>query len=134
LHRCEVCGKEADKHHIVHRSQGGLDFVLNYKYLCPNHHRGKNGPHKNTKIDISYKLEMQNTLNNLLEREYYTIENLSLILELNERILKKLVKSIRLYKEGYKKQDIIFLVMGKVHYTEDMLQEYEDFEPVIKLA
>ncbi len=33
---CEICGDYADVHHIVHRSEGGLDFKLNYKYLCKN--------------------------------------------------------------------------------------------------
>ena len=43
---CEICGDYADVHHIVHRSEGGLDFKLNYKYLCKKHHRSKLGPHR----------------------------------------------------------------------------------------
>ena len=35
---CEVkgCNQPGQRHHIVFRSQGGLDFKLNYKYLCPD--------------------------------------------------------------------------------------------------
>ena len=54
---CEICGDYADVHHIVHRSEGGLDFKLNYKYLCKKHHRSKIGPHRDKVIDLNYKLE-----------------------------------------------------------------------------
>ena len=57
---CEICGDYADVHHIVHRSEGGLDFKLNYKYLCKKHHRSKLGPHRDKVVDLNYKLEMQN--------------------------------------------------------------------------
>ena len=54
---CEICGDYADVHHIVHRSEGGLDFKLNYKYLCKKHHRSKIGPHRDKVVDLNYKLE-----------------------------------------------------------------------------
>ena len=59
---CEICNAPADIHHIVHRSEGGLDIKLNYKYLCPQHHRGKSGPHHSKEVDLKYKLELQNKL------------------------------------------------------------------------
>lgn len=40
-----------EKHHIVFKSQGGLDFDLNYKYLDSNSHRGNLGPHKNKETE-----------------------------------------------------------------------------------
>ena len=45
---CEVkgCNQPGQRHHIVFRSQGGLDFKLNYKYLCPEHHTGNESPQK----------------------------------------------------------------------------------------
>ena len=55
---CEICNKPADIHHIVHRSEGGLDIEINYKYLCNEHHRGKNGPHHSIEIDLKYKLDI----------------------------------------------------------------------------
>lgn len=125
--RCEICGKQADKHHIVYRSQGGVDFPINFRYLCSEHHRGKNGPHKNRRLDLEYKLEMQKNLEELLYKEYYTIEELSFLLEINKGMLKKLLKDYKLYKEGYKRADIIYRLMGKKLYTEEMLQEYYDF-------
>ncbi|MDP4143783.1 MAG: HNH endonuclease [Bacillota bacterium] len=132
MYKCEVCGKLADKHHIVYRSQGGVDFPLNFKYLCSEHHRGKNGPHKNRKLDLEYKLELQNKLESLMYKDYYTIDELVGILEINKGMLKKLLKDYRLYKEGYRTSDIITRLMGRKIYSEYMLEEYEDFIPIFK--
>lgn len=125
--RCEICGKQADKHHIVYRCQGGVDFPLNFRYLCSEHHRGKNGPHKSRKLDLEYKLQMQKNLDELLYKEYYNIDELVVLLQINKGMLKRLLKENRLYKEGYKKLDIVYRLMGKKRYTEDMIEEYYDF-------
>ncbi|MCH3963082.1 MAG: HNH endonuclease [Clostridium sp.] len=125
--KCEICGKLADKHHIVYRSQGGVDFPLNFKYLCPEHHRGKTGPHKNRKVDLEYKLEMQDKLENILCKEFYTLDELVKLLEINKGMLKRLLREYKLYKEGYKSSDVIFRLMGRKKYTKYMLEEYYDF-------
>ena len=127
LLKCQTCGKPADKHHIVYRSQGGLDFPLNFKYLCSEHHRGKNGPHKNKKIDLQYKLEMQKQLQKLLCKKFYRLDELTTLLQINKRMLKKLLKDYKLYKEGYKSIDVIYRLMGNKTYAEYMMEEYYDF-------
>lgn len=116
---CEICNEKADIHHIVHRSEGGLDIELNYKYLCEKHHRGKNGPHHSIETDIKYKLELQNKLYSLLPKEYYTFKELVQILELSINALKRITKNIKLSKEGYKKDYIIIHIMGGTLYSED---------------
>lgn len=126
LYKCEICGREADIHHIVHKNEGGLDFPLNYKYLCPEHHRGKEGPHRNSKIDIEYKLELQERLERILYKDFYTTEELIEVLSLNKTKAKKFFKELKLYKEGYKKSDIIYRLMGKKKYNEYMLEDYYD--------
>lgn len=125
--KCQICGKPADKHHIVYRSQGGVDFPLNFKYLCSEHHRGKNGPHKNKKVDLLYKVKMQQELDKLLYKEFYTLDELVNLLQINRGMLKKILKEYKLYKEGYRSFDVIYRLMGKKRYTEYMLQEYYDF-------
>lgn len=125
--KCQICGKPADKHHIVYRSQGGVDFPLNFKYLCSEHHRGKSGPHKNRKLDLLYKVEMQQNLEKLLYKEFYTLDELVNLLQINKGMLKKLLKEYKLYKEGYRSFDVIYRLMGKKKYTEYMLEEYYDF-------
>ncbi len=118
---CEICNQKADIHHIVHRSEGGFDIKINYKYLCPKHHRGKCGPHKSLTVDIQYKIELQNKLYALLPKEYYTAKEIGRILEIPSNTLKRITKNIKLYKEGYKKDDIIFTLMGNTFYNEETL-------------
>lgn len=130
LRRCEVCGKVADIHHIVHKCQGGVDFPLNYKYLCVEHHRGKYGPHRDSFVDIEYKLELQSKLQQVLHKRYYSLEELIDILELNKSKVKKILSSLKLYKEGYYKEEIIYKLMGSKRYEEYMLEEYKDFIPI----
>ncbi|MCM8711486.1 HNH endonuclease [Clostridium sp. SYSU_GA19001] len=126
MYKCEICGRKADIHHIVHKNEGGLDFPLNYKCLCPEHHRGKEGPHRNSKIDIEYKLELQDKLEGILSKDFYTIEELIELLSLNKTKAKKYFKELKLYKEGYRKSDVIYRLMGKKEYNEYMLEDYYD--------
>lgn len=126
MFKCEICGIQGDIHHIVHKHEGGLDFPLNYKCLCNEHHRGKNGPHRNKKTDIQYKLELQDKLHEILPKNFYTPEQLIEILNLNKCKTKKFFKDLKIYKEGYKTEDIIFRLMGRKQYVEYMLDEYYD--------
>jgi biotin operon repressor len=127
LYKCEVCGRAADKHHIVHRSQGGIDFSLNIKHLCDEHHRGKTGPHKNRTTDLQYKLELQYNLRSLLTKEYYRMEELADTLRINSRMIRKLVKGLKTHKEGYRSKDVIYRLMGEKEYNEYMLEEFCEF-------
>lgn len=124
MYFCEVCNKEGDIHHIVFKCEGGIDFPLNFKYLCPHHHRGKDGPHKSKSTDLKYKLQMQEKLFEILPKNYYKIEELCLILKINKSSLKRLLKNLKLYKEGYFKDDIIIKLMGNKLYSEEMLDFY----------
>ena len=119
---CEICTEKADIHHIVHRSEGGLDIELNYKYLCEKHHRGKNGPHHSIETDIQYKLELQDKLYSLLTKEYYTFKELGQILDISINAIKRITKNIKLYKEGYKKDYIILNLMGGSLYSEETFE------------
>lgn len=123
MYTCEICGKEADVHHIIHRSEGGFDIDINYKYLCAFHHRGKDGPHQNIFVDLQYKIEMQNKLYNILPKKYYLPKELSQILDLHSGSLKRLLKNLKRYKEGYKKEEIILTLMGGTKYNIDILEE-----------
>ncbi|MDD7795827.1 HNH endonuclease [Clostridium sp. 'White wine YQ'] len=134
MYYCEICGKKADIHHIIHRSQGGLDFPLNYKYLCQEHHRGKNGPHKSPEIDLKYKLELQSKLLTLLHKRYYTTQELYSMLDITNNSLKRLTKKMKLYKEGYLTDDLIFCLMGNYFYTYEMLEDLKLEHLVLKLS
>ena len=118
---CEICNAPADIHHIVHRSEGGLDIELNYKYLCPYHHRGKDGPHHCKEVDLKYKLELQNKLFYILQKEYYSFKEIASELNIPKNTLKRITKNLKIYKEGYKKTDIILQIMGGQFYSEEMI-------------
>lgn len=116
MKECFVCGKIGEKHHIVFKNQGGIDIPLNYIYLCPEHHRGEFGPHKNRVIDIEYKIKMQNELIRLLIKDYYSMDELRKLLKINPFQAKIIEKDLNSYKLGFKKLDVIKRIMGKTLY------------------
>ncbi|MDT8718741.1 HNH endonuclease [Clostridium sp. 19966] len=128
--RCEICGRSADKHHIIHRCEGGINHQINIKYLCEEHHRGSKGPHKSIEIDLKYKLELQYKLMKIFNKDFYNMDKICEKLDIKLAVVKRLMKDFKLYKQGYKSQDIIFAFMGKKLYSEDMLEYYCDFVPV----
>lgn len=127
MYKCEICGGAADKHHIVHRSEGGVDFPLNIKLLCHEHHRGKYGPHKNRTTDIQYKLELQEKLRSLLVKEFYKEDDLAALLGINGGTARKLTRGLKKHKEGCSSREIIFRLMGGEEYHEYMLEEFCEF-------
>jgi len=120
---CEVCGKPADKHHIVYKSQGGIEFGLNFRYLCSFHHRGKMGPHKNRRLDLEYKLNMQRRLEEILINEFYSTPDLEILLNINKGIVKRIFEKYKQNDKGFRKTDIIFRLMGLKRYDEKMILE-----------
>ncbi|MBS4200300.1 HNH endonuclease [Bacillus sp. FJAT-49732] len=49
---CFLCGTTAglEAHHVKFRSDGGRGQWRNIRFLCSEHHRGENSPHKNENI------------------------------------------------------------------------------------
>jgi hypothetical protein len=45
------------------------------------------------------------------------------VLNINTNCLKKLVRNIKLFKEGYKTEDIVFNIMGKKAYNSEMIED-----------
>lgn len=101
-----------EKHHIIFKSQGGLDFELNYKYLSSEDHRGNDGPHLNRETDLRYKRELEATLRMKLFDDYYTVEELIEILGLNSKQAHKAFRQVQKCKRGMKREDIIRRLMG----------------------
>lgn len=100
-----------EKHHIVFRSQGGLDFELNYKRLNWEDHRGPNGPHMNRETDLKYKRELQRKLFEIFTDDYYTVNEIRKMLGLKKkqaRVFRKLPYG----PDGIKREDVIRRLMG----------------------
>lgn len=111
---CEVpgCKLPGQKHHIVFRSQGGLDIPMNFKYLCPEHHTGKESPHRNRTIDLQYKKEEQDELFKLFTEESYTIKQIADLIGYDKKRLEKRFMKVPSCAGSYAREDIIRALMG----------------------
>lgn len=116
---CEVCGKPyAELHHIIHRSAAAYltNIPINFKFLCGEHHRGNSSPHRCHSIDRQYKVELQEKLEAMFIKDYYSEEEIRQALEISKSEVKKLTKKMILHKEGYTREDIIKRLLGGRYY------------------
>lgn len=111
---CEVpgCNLPGQRHHIVFRSQGGLDIPMNFKYLCPEHHTGKNSPHGSRAVDLKYKAEEQEKLFAIFTEETYTIKQIAELIGYDKKRLEKRFAKVRSCAGSYEREDIIRALMG----------------------
>lgn len=118
IHYCRECGTSynVEQHHIMFRSEvKALEHCkLNHTYLCPTDHRGTFGPHgsKGAANNRKYKLEFQNKLEILLDKQYLTKEEINEVLEISDKALNRLLKTLRLQKDKYVREDVIRACMG----------------------
>lgn len=115
MEQCEVkgCDGIGQKHHIVFRSQGGLNIELNYISLCIHHHSvGKAAVHNNRTFDLELKRTLQERYFELFDKEQYTIAEIAKIIGYNKNRLEKRMKSVPQRAGKYKKEDVIRFLMG----------------------
>ena len=114
MEQCEVlgCNLPGQRHHIVYRSQGGLDIPINFKYLCPEHHTGKNSPHGSRAVDLKYKAEEQEKLFSIFTEETYTIKQIIQMIGHDKKRLEKKFEKVRNCAGSYAREDIIRALMG----------------------
>ena len=116
---CIVCNRpDAESHHIVFRGQqlAMINCHLNKIDLCCEHHKGNSGPHLNREIDLKYKKELQERLQELFYKEYYSEDEIKIMLMIPKKNIYRFVKTLRSYfintKVKYKTEDIIRKAMG----------------------
>lgn len=117
IHFCEVCGSPyVELHHVVYRSENKNleNCKLNFVYLCQEHHRGTYGVHgsKGARLNRKLKLEFQNKLEELLDKQYLTREEINNILQIDDKALNRLLKRFSIQDYKYIKEDIIRACMG----------------------
>ena len=118
IHFCEVCGSSygIELHHVIFRSQNSnlTKCKLNFAYLCPEHHRFKNGVHgKNGhELDKQLKLNFQNKLEYFFIKEYLTEEEINEVLCISQNALRRLLKPLKKHKDKYSREDVIRACMG----------------------
>ena len=111
---CPVCGGRASEvHHVVFRSQAPslIKCELNLIPLCPNchdsiHHRG------NKKLDRQLKLKFQNKLEYFFIKEYLTKEEINEVLNISDKALERLLKTLKKTDDKYYREDVIRACMG----------------------
>jgi hypothetical protein len=105
-------------HHIIFKSKAPYmaNVPVNFIYLIPEEHRGKNGPHHNRKKDLELKLMLQVKLRNKFSNSHYTLEQIKEILGVSTKIVERIVKPLKITKDGYLKEDIILRMMGGRFY------------------
>ena len=115
---CYVCGKSGnlEAHHICKRSQvpALTHCTLNIVYLCPIHHRSEKGIHGRDghELDLKLKLEFQNKLELLFDKEYFTEEEIRETLGISDRAAKRLLKTLKRKNNMFERSDIIRSCMG----------------------
>ncbi|MCF0149507.1 MAG: hypothetical protein HUJ77_14075 [Clostridium sp.] len=114
---CSECGKlYAETHHIVFRSEAkALEHCkLNLVNLCIEHHKGTFGPHgsKGSAANKKYKLEFQNKLEILLDKQFLTKEEINKVLQISDKALNRLLKTLSLQNGLYVREDVIRVCMG----------------------
>ena len=103
---CYVCGKPySEAHHAIFKSKckplEHCELVI--YYLCPEHHRSEKGVHGKYghELDLRLKLDFQNKLEMLLDKELLTEEEINSVLKISEKKLKSLLKTLKKEKGIY---------------------------------
>ena len=117
IHWCPICGQRATElHHRVFRSQCKPleNCKLNHIYLCQTHHRGTQGVHgtKGHKLDRLLKLQFQNNLELLWDKQYLTREEIKEVLQISDKALNRLLKTLVKVKDKYIREEVIRACMG----------------------
>ena len=125
IHWCFVCGQRATElHHRVYRSEcKPLEHCkINQIYLCREHHRGTYGVHGKygDKLNKKLKLEFQNKLEMLFDKELLTRDEINEVLKISDKTLERLLKTLSLHKGKYAREDVIRQCMGGKMITEDV--------------
>ena len=100
------------KHHIVFRSQGGLDTDDNLIKLTFDGHEGNNGPHQSREVDIKLKKDLQEYYYRRFSKEEYSITEIASILRKSESYIEKHFRKVKNLAGIYQREDIIRKLMG----------------------
>jgi hypothetical protein len=107
------------RHHIISKKKAKyMEHVpINIADLCLAHHTASpTGIHHNKGMMLRYRQEFQLKLTLLLTKDYYTHKELKELLNASDNTIKAIVKTLPWNKEGYKKEQLIFRMMGDENY------------------
>ncbi|MBY6844636.1 hypothetical protein HYI19_07445 [Clostridium botulinum] len=117
IKQCVICGRpNSEAHHIIYRSEcrALIKCKRNLVYLCEAHHRGTYGVHGKCgkELNRKLKLEFQEWLEEILNKDFYSIEEIKDKLGISTNAIKSLSKLIRQKNSVFGREDIIIACMG----------------------
>lgn len=125
---CEICGRPGQRHHIIFRSQGGMNIELNYAYLCADHHTVRqDSVHKCRSFDLLLKIRLQRKLEELFRDPEYGVCKIAKLVGYDRRRLACRMKAVPKKCARYAREDIIRFFMGGRLYAD--LREPIQTEP-----
>ena len=124
---CHCCHRYGftEIHHIIKRSHASYmrNIKINFLNLCPNCHRtGQNAVEKSRAVDLKYKIELQEKLQQLFDKDFYKLHQIKDKLEISKSEAEKLCRKLKIYKGGYSSKELIYHMMGDRNYLES--EEY----------
>lgn len=125
---CSECGRPyAETHHIIFRSESkALEHCkLNLVDLCIGHHKGTYGVHgsRGAALNRKLKLEFQNNLEILWDKQYLTREEIQEVLQIADKPFNRLLKTLKVKEDKYTREDVIRQCMGGKLIEEGMTWE-----------
>lgn len=116
---CEICGRPGQRHHIVFRSQGGMNIRINFAYLCAAHHTdGPEAVHNNRALDLKLKIRLQRELEVIFREESYCMGEIAAAVSYDRRRLAKRMSKVPAKAGRIRREDIIRFFMGGRLYDE----------------
>lgn len=109
-------------HHIIEKGMGRskkvtwLDYSLNLVEVCLDDHIGITGVHTSDIGRVRSKqleAELQAKLEKLFFKEYYNPLIIQKLLHYTDKQLRDMTKTLTIYAEGYKREDIILRLLGR---------------------
>lgn len=117
MKECVICGRpNSEKHHRIFRSEcKPLEHCKkNIVYLCSLDHRGTYGVHgkHGNLLNIKLKQEFQKWLEDVFDKDFYTLDEIRKKLEISQNAIRSLSKLMDIEKNGYSREKIIRTCMG----------------------
>lgn len=116
MKECQECGRwgYTEAHHKVPRGRDkrGWDFPANLIDLCVEDHYGPKGPHRCRDKALQYMREVKDYLWEALTEDYYLPEGLAKAIKLPLKQAYQVVRLLKVYDGGYRKEDVIFRLLG----------------------
>ncbi len=113
---CEVCGINGivTEHHKIKRSQQPalIKCKMNLIDLCEKCHYSIHHGKEGHDLDETIKLQFQNYLEIVFNKDYFSREEVQAILDINSKSTDRLLKTLKQYNGLFAREDIVRISMG----------------------